>query len=302
METILITGAAGLLGSNLSYNLRSLANIIAVDNNDVNIKGVESICGSALDLQLIDKLMKKHRVTIILHCAALVNMDMCEKDSRNANIVNSLMAGNLSFLADRYNVQMIYISTDAVYPGKKGILYKETDNTKPISIYGKTKLLGEKYVLHYKKNLVIRTNMYGFSYKDKVSFAEWIINSLNENQELNMFDDLYFSPILVNRLCELLFMCVERKLSGLYNICCMGSISKYAFACEIKKQLRLPGSIRKSSMKNHKYFAPRTQNMGMDNSKIVKALNINIPNVDKDIECLRDLYKQGYPQRLKEGK
>ncbi len=40
----------------------------------------------------------------------------------------------------------------------------------------------------------------------------------------------------------------------------------------------------------------------MDNSKIVKALNINIPNVDKDIECLRDLYKQGYPQRLKEGK
>jgi dTDP-4-dehydrorhamnose reductase len=301
MENILITGAAGLLGSNLSYILRSSANIIAIDKNEISIKDVTSICGSALDLHLVNSLMIKYKISVILHCVALVNMDMCEEDAYYANIVNNLMAGNLSFLADKFNAQMIYISTDAVYPGKGRILYKETDDTNPISIYGKTKLLGEKYVMLYKKNLIIRTNIYGFNYRDKDSFGEWIIDSLRNNQELSMFDDLYFSPILVNRLCELLFMCIDRKLSGLYNICCSGSISKYEFACEIKRQFKLSGSISKASMKNHKYFAPRTQNMGMDNSKIKKALNVDIPSVEVDVAYLKDLYDQGYPRKLKGG-
>jgi dTDP-4-dehydrorhamnose reductase len=301
MENILVTGAAGLLGSNLCYILRSKANIIALDKNEIYIESIKSICGSALDLHLVSDLMVKYGITAIVHCAALVNLDNCEEDENYASIVNSIMTGNLSFLADKFNAQMIYISTDAVYPGIESGLYSEPEPTNPISVYGKTKLIGEYYVKQYKKNLIVRTNMYGFNYREKESFGEWIINSLKHNKDLSMFDDLYFSPILVNRLCEILLLCIERKLNGLFNICCTGSISKYEFACEIKHQFKLPGSITRSSMKSYDFLAPRTQNMGMDNSKIKNALKIEIPFVDSDIECFKELYDQGYPLKLKGG-
>jgi len=302
MLNILVTGAAGLLGSNLSYLLRDKANIIAFDRNPVVMESVSYVYGSVLDVYTVEKVIKNFSVDVVIHCAALTNMDICEQDPNYAEIVNTVMTSNLACVSDRYGVKMVYISSDSVYPGTKAGLYAENEAPAPISVYAKTKLMGEEATLRYPRNLVVRTNLYGFNYRDKESFGEWVINALSEGRELKMFDDLYFSPILVNRLADLIMASIKADLKGLFNICCTGSISKYDLGCEIKERFELKGDIIRSSMKSHQYIAPRTQNMGMDNRLIRETLGVDIPSAIEDVKLFKALYDVGYPSKLKEGK
>jgi dTDP-4-dehydrorhamnose reductase len=266
------------------------------------MEGVSYVCGSVLDVYMIEKILKDFDVDVVIHCAALTNMDACEQDPNYAEIVNTVMSSNLACASEKYGVKMVYISSDSVYPGTKAWLYAEDEFPAPISVYAKTKLMGEETTLRYPRNLVVRTNLYGFNYRDKESFGEWVINALAQGKDLMMFDDLYFSPILVNRLSDLIMTSIDFDLKGLFNICCTGRISKYDLGCEIKEQFGLPGNIVRSSMKDHRYIAPRTQNMGMDNKLIRETLSIDIPTAIEDVKLFKVLYERGYPSRLKEGR
>ena len=157
--------------------------------------------------------------------------------------------------------------------------------------------------------------------KDKKAYIEFLSNLLkgksyvelaymtgilpiakySSGSELNMFYDLWFSPILVNELAEILALCMEKDVCGLYNICATGSISKYDMAMEIKKAFELTGTINRASMKNFEFRAPRTQNMGMDNAAIRKLLNISIATPQEGVARFRQLWDEGYPQLLKKG-
>lgn len=302
MKSIFITGLAGMLGSNLAFLLRDKYKIFGIDKNPVGIEGIICEEGSALDTLRVEDIIKENSIDIFIHCAALVNVDLCEQKPDYAEIVNYEMTKNLANICNRNGTKFIFISTDAVFPGTKLGLSNELDETGPISVYGKTKLVAETAVLKNKNNLVIRTNIYGFNYRDKNSFGEWIVQALHSDEALNMFSDLTFSPILVNRFVEILDICMEKDLKGIYHICCTGMISKYDLGVAIQKAFKIPGRINSTSMKDFEFAAPRTKNMGLDNSKIRKELNMEIPTALEDAQEFYRLWQDGYGKRLKEGK
>ena len=301
MKSIFITGIAGMLGSNLAYLLKDAYHISGVDLNKVQISGVDSHLFSAFDLEKIRELFLQHKVDVLIHCAALVNVDECEEKPDYAQKVNYELTKNLADLCRELKIKMIFISTDAVFDGNKEGLYKETDLPGPISVYASTKLQAEQYVQQFSENIVVRTNIYGFNYREKNSFGEWIISSLNNNDNLSMFYDIYFSPILVNELASILSMCIDRNLCGLYHICSTGSISKYEIAIAIMEEFKLSGAIFQASMEDHEFRAPRTKNMGLSNEKISKELGIHISTPLEGVKEFKRLYDRRYHEQLKKG-
>ena len=301
MKSVFITGIAGMLGSNLAYLLRNKYRVSGVDLHPVNIRRVTCNVFSALELDQIKEQLIRNRVDTVIHCAALVNMDECEVHPEYAERINYLLTKDLAEVCAALGIRMIYISTDAVFDGRSDSLYREEDIPNPISVYGKTKRRAEEAVLSIEGNLVTRTNIYGFNYREKQSFGEWILNSLISNIELNMFYDLYFSPILVNELAELLEQCMERELSGLYHVSSTGSISKYDIALAIQKEFGLEGSINKVSMRHYQFKAPRTRNMGLSNEKLCRALGLHIRTPLEGVTEFKRLYDTGYPEVLRSG-
>mgnify|MGYP001244308042 CR=1 FL=1 len=302
MASILVTGIAGMLGSNIAYLLRQRHTICGVDRNDVHIEGTHTVKDSVLNVALLSNLIDEHNVDTLIHCAAIVNVDACEIHPDYAEIVNVIMTDNIAWLCREKHVKMIYISSDAVYSGEKEGLNSEDDVPAPISIYGKTKLAAEAVVLKRPGNLVLRTNMYGFNYREKLSFSEWLLKSLSEGAELNMFYDILFSPLLVNHLVDVLEQCINKDLTGLYNAGCTGAISKYDLGVAFSKAFHLPNEIKRGSMKDFQFKAPRTKNMGLDNTKLKQALGIELQTPLEEVEAFRALYEQGYGERLKSGK
>jgi len=302
MSSILITGIAGMLGSNLAYLLRHKHTICGVDRNHVHIEGTHTVKDSVLNIALLSRLIEEHHVDTLIHCAAIVNVDACEIHPDYAEIINVIMTDNIAWLCKEKHVKLIYISSDAVYSGEKEGLNTEDDTPAPISIYGKTKLAAEKLVLARPGNLALRTNMYGFNYREKLSFGEWLLKSLTEEAELNMFYDILFSPLLVNHLVDVIDLCIEKDLTGLYNAGCTGAISKYDLGVAFSKTFDLPNETKRGSMKDHQFKAPRTKNMSLDNTRLKQALGIDLPTPLEEVQDFRTLYEQGYGEKLKSGK
>ena len=173
------------------------------------------------------------------------------------------------------------------------------DKTSPINIYGETKLMGENIVRKNKKNLILRTNIYGFNIQNKNSFGEWIYTSLLEDKELQMFTDIDFSPILVNDLAEIIDLSIKKDISGLYHACGTGCISKYDFGCNLKEIFKIStGKITESNSENFSFKAKRAKHMGMDNKNLCAELSCEVRTPIESIKEFYRLYKKGYKEEL----
>ena len=296
---LFITGLAGMLGSNIAYELKKKYSISGVDLVNVNMPEVEAFCFDMLDFEKLLSCLEAIKPDIIIHTAAAVNVDRCEIEPEYAQNLNVKLTENICKIADMIQAKIIYISTDAVFDGKQVELYVETDETNPVNVYGKTKLQGENLVKQNKNNVLFRTNIYGFNIQEKDSFGEWIYNGLLKNQELNMFEDIDFSPILVNDLANVIDLAIQKKVSGLYHVCGTGCITKYTFGCELKKIFKIPtGKINKTQSDKCSFKAMRAKHMGMSNKNICDLLDCKIRTPIESIEEFYRLYNKGFKAEL----
>lgn len=301
MKRIYITGIAGLLGGNAGYLLKNKYSIAGVDIININMDNVQTESFDMLDEKLLKQSLKRFKPDVVIHTVAAINVDKCEEDIQYAKKLNVILTQTVTNTCNELGIKLIYISTDAVFDGEKVELYDELDLTNPVNVYGSTKLEGEQIVLKNKSNLVLRTNIYGFNIQNKNSFGEWILYSLIENKTINMFDDINFTPILVNELANILGMAIEKDLSGLYNACGTNSISKYDFAVLIKDTFAIKsGVINKTISDTFPFKAKRSKNMGMSNLKLRNELNLKISTPKESIVLFKELYDNGYVKNLKE--
>ena len=298
-ESVYISGIAGLLGSNISYLLKEKYHIYGIDRNKFLMPGVTAYQGDVLNYDLLKDSIVGSKSNYIIHCAALVNVDYCEENPKECYELNVELTRKIASIANEVGAKMIFISSDAVYNGDVKGLHKEIETISPISEYAKSKQMAEKVVLNSYNGLVIRTNILGYNYREKKSFNEWVEDSLTNGFSLNMFDDIYFSPITVNELAMIIDKCMDNSVSGLFNICSTGSISKYDIGNEIKKVFKLEGQINSISMNNFDFVAPRTRNMSMSNDKIKNELGIEISNCQETVQQLYNLRKNGYQEKMR---
>lgn len=293
-KTIYVTGIAGLLGNNIVSELGNQYKVTGADKCKNSIKTDYDVFDLIDELRLYDSINRR-KPDAIIHTAALVDVDLCERDKELAYKLNTEMTRTLVDIAKEKSIKLIYISTDAVFDGKKKGLYVEEDNVNPLNEYAKSKLLGEQYVQQIKNSLILRTNIYGINVQKKKSFGEWVADSLYQNQTIHMFEDIFFSPILVNELARIIEQCLERNLTGLYHACGTGAISKYNFGIYLKKVFNInTGEIIKSSSDSMSFIAPRSKNMGMSNEKLCRELNIKIRTPEESIIEFYRLYEKKY--------
>ena len=302
MNKILITGGSGLLGSNLSKLATSKFEVYATYNkNEVGMKDVHFF---QIDLTKKEQLVKIEQIRpdFIIHCAALTNVDYCEDNPNETYNQNVLASINITEIAPKIGAYLIHISTDSVFDGAKGN-YKEDDMPNPINVYGKTKLEAEQKILSiHAYSCIVRTNIYGWNKRDKFSLAEWMLNKLTNNEELPALKDIYFSPILVNDLAEVLFKLQEKKYEGIVHIAGSETCSKLDFAYIIAevfgldKSLIKPISIHELGLK-----APRGRNTSLNVSKAEKILKEHLPKAKDGLVKMKKLHEEGYVEELKYG-
>lgn len=282
---IYVTGIAGMLGYGIYRILRDKADIMGMDALDIKIPGLSYQVMSLFNMEAVEKDIAQKKPDILVHTAAMVNVDGCEENQKEAEDLNTAVTEQLSILCDKYGIKMIYISTDAVFDGESPELYTEETLVNPLNVYGRTKLEGEYAVLRYQNNLVFRTNIYGINIQKKQSFGEWIYLSLQEGQTLHMFSDIDFSPILVDELAELIYEACKKELRGLYHACGTGCITKYDFAIKLKEIFQIEsGIIHKTTSDTVQFKAKRSKHMGMSNKKLSDALQRKISTPEKSIE------------------
>ena len=208
-----VTGASGMLGTSIISEISKKHEILATSRT----KGLEAknIKWDLFDLTNISHLKKwlvESSPDLVIHCAAMVNIEECEKNFELARKLHIESTKTIASYLDSHNKKLIYISTDSVFDGKKKKSYFESDSPNPLNVYAKTKLGGEDLVQGMDNGLVLRTNIIGWMRNDGASFSEWLISGLNHKIELNLFNDVNFTPIHVDDLSLIIEMIISKPI------------------------------------------------------------------------------------------
>jgi dTDP-4-dehydrorhamnose reductase len=301
VKKIIITGAAGMLGTAVIDHLMNFYSVTSTDQIiGFSPRGVRWHQMDLLEMDGLARWIRLEKPDAVVHCAALVNVDACEKDQDLAVRLHEGTTKTIGDVLQSYGGKLIYISTDSVFNGKKDKPYTEDDPVDPPNIYAKTKYNGEKATLTSAKNVVLRTNIFGWSRAEKLSFAEWVLKGLITNKQLTMFTDVFYSPIHVSHLAEIIREIISEDLCGLYHATGSTVLSKHEFAIKIACIFGLkPDSIIATSVEDANLIAKRPKNMALDNSMLSKSLKQRIPSVDDGLMLMKKQYDTGWVAAVK---
>ncbi|UCD55159.1 MAG: SDR family oxidoreductase [Candidatus Omnitrophota bacterium] len=289
MKKLLITGASGMLGSNLVSEIGKRYEVFGLYRNHPNPELKNQFKVDITDHEKLKRVIDSVRPDFFVHTAALTNVDTCERDFDLARATNSLATRDLASILKPYGTRFIYISTESVFDGKKGN-YNETDTPRPINNYAKTKHEGEVFVEQLSDNFVIiRTTIFGWNHvKEPGSFAEWVYKSLRDKQTIKMFTDVMFSPITVNTLSLLIDKLLQMDFTGTLNIGSKDSLSKCKFGIFLAGLFGFDrSSIMPISVDSFKFAAKRPKNVSLNVSKAEGILG-PLPTVEDELRVFHE--------------
>jgi dTDP-4-dehydrorhamnose reductase len=288
-----VTGASGMLGSAIIKVLSGAHEIFATSRSKgLSLYNVKWDCFDLTDSNHLTRWLVDTDVDLVIHCAAMIDVDKCEDSVIRATKINSESTRALSAHLDRLGKKLIYICTDAVFDGKKKGAYIETDKVFPLNVYAKTKLLGEDSVLKTSRGLVLRVNIIGWRADEKKSFFEWLLEGLKEKKNLNLFDDVFFSPLNVADLAKIISQIIDKELIGIYHCGSRDFCSKYQFGIRVAEIFGLPSNkVTQVSLKDVSLRAHRPKNLVLNSTKLVKVLGHQLPSVDEAINLMKKQYE-----------
>ncbi len=299
---ILITGASGLLGLNLGLRCSAEHTVDGLVHSHMLKEIPFSV--HAVDLEEendVHTVFDRFKPDAVINCAALANVDACEKSPQQAHILNAEMPGWLAEDCDRHAVKLVQISTDAVFNGLKSGKYTEKDTTHPLSLYARTKLEGERNIQQVNSSaLILRVNFYGFSISQRRSLAEIFLHTLQTGKTMFGFTDVLFSPLYVVDLADIMLKMMKKDLSGVYHVTSPESLSKYDFGRNIAEKFDLDADlIHPISVEEATFLtAPRSKNLVLDPQKAQDALNMELPGQKEGLEHFYRDHEDGLAQKI----
>ncbi len=271
---LLITGKDGQLGTELSkfYDGKALF----TNSSDLDIT----------DYDKVQKFINNNNIDTIINCAAYNAVDLAEDDVDSAYNVNCKGVENLA----KTGCKLIHFSTDYVFDGKSSRPYLPSDNTDPISVYGKSKLAGEEALLkHSKIFMVVRTSWLYSNYGS--NFVKTIRRLSPFNDSLNVISDQIGTPTYAYDLASAVFEILpklNKENSGIYHFSNEGVCSWYDFAYEIVRLSKLNSEINPIRSDQWVSRAKRPMYSVLNKSKIKDTFKISIPNWKESLEkCIK---------------
>ncbi len=277
---ILITGSAGFVGKFLFNYLKSENQVYGISrrSSDTTTHPFD------ISNQDISKILNEIALDVIIHSAALTNVDYCEEHQDEAEKTNVFGTENLVKWCKVNDKKMIYISTDYVYAGETNN-YDEDSETNPVNYYGKTKLEAENLVKTLHNWAILRpTVIFGY---DKLG-TNFLMQMLNIKEPKKICDDQISNPTDVNVLCEYVKRVIEKDVKGIFVATGPETLDRYEFAMLIADVFGLDKNLIlkvKTSDLNQK--GKRPLNNGTNSSKIRKILGYNCPTLKESLEKIK---------------
>jgi dTDP-4-dehydrorhamnose reductase len=278
---ILITGASGFLGGYLVREAQGRGEVVGTYwEHSVALSGVDWHRLDLTNLVELAKFVRKVRPQIIIHSAALANLDTCEAQKDLAWRTNVDAARMLAAAAREVGSRLIHISTDMVFDGKKGN-YGENDPPEAISYYGYSKRAAEEAVLRaYPEALVVRVALlYGFPVAGGNSFSAEIYHRLRAGEKIKVFVDQFRTPIWGGNAAAAIMELAGTPQCGVLHLAGQERLSRSEFARELARQMNADAALLEEiSMHEIKWLVPRPQDVSLRVSRAQQILKTPLFN------------------------
>ncbi|MQN01892.1 MAG: dTDP-4-dehydrorhamnose reductase [Lachnospiraceae bacterium] len=220
MRKIVVTGPNGQLGKAVlkEYKNDADAELISISHREMPIEDLDAVLNKTAELD----------PDVIINCAGYTDVDGCEKNTHLAGRINGIGPRNLAIAAQKTGAKLVHISTDYVFDGCGDRPYVESDAPGPVSAYGRSKLVGEKYVESLcQKYFIIRT---AWLYGDGENFVRSMLRLSESHDQVSVVDDQIGCPTSAAEVAKLIHYLEQTEQYGLYHGVCRGETSWADFA------------------------------------------------------------------------
>jgi dTDP-4-dehydrorhamnose reductase len=272
---ILVTGASGQLGQSFQFIANEYISYKFVLKNSKELDVTNS--------SQVDNAFDLIKPNFCINCAAYTAVDKAESEIDLAYKINVFAVENLANSCKKHNIPFIHISTDFIFDGTKKTPYQETDPTKPLGVYGKTKLEGELILQKtWEKHIIIRTSWVYSQFGN--NFMKTMLRLGAEKTELSVVSDQIGTPTYAVDLAHALLKIVQKPVFGVYNYSNLGVCSWYEFAQKIFEISE--NKIVLHPIKSIQYPTPaeRPKYSVLDKTKIIETFDLEIPNWEDSLK------------------
>ncbi len=288
----LVTGSAGLVGQHVVRDLvQQNHEVYSIYHDDKPMNGTP-IRLDLIDMEKIKQIMQKIKPDVVIHLAAMTNVDLCETEKELAHTINAKSTETLAKEAAKINSFFVYVSTDYVFDGKDS-MRNENDTPNPLGYYGKTKLEGEMSLNNLASNWAIARTSTPFGiHSKKKSFPLWVKENLELNREIKVLTDQYTSPTYVPNLSKMIIEIATKQINGIIHLAGSTRISRYDFAVMMAEKLGLDRSLLlKAKTEDMNWKAKRPKDSSLDVTKAIEILNEKPQTIQQSLSLFIDEMK-----------
>lgn len=274
-QKILITGSNGLLGQKLVHLLHDQKDVevIATSRGENRIELIKGFVYEPLDItdaKAVATVMEKHAPDVVIHTAAMTNVDQCEEDREGCVQLNVEATRNIVNACEVQDSFLVHLSTDFIFDGEDGP-YNEEAKPNPVSFYGETKLESEELVQQSKLRWAIVRTVLVFGISEKMSRSNiilWVKKSVEEGKTINVVNDQWRTPTLAEDLAKGCFLIATKKAEGIFNISGNELLTPYDMAMQTAEYFNLDKSyINETDGSKFQQKAKRPPKTGFDITK-----------------------------------
>lgn len=284
---ILLLGRGGQVGWELQRSMSVLGEVVALDFDAS--RNPQGFCGDFTDLEGLERTVEAVQPDVIVNAAAHTAVDKAESEPDLARTINALAPAALARAAIKTGAWLIHYSTDYVFNGSGSAPWKETNATGPLSVYGQTKLEGERAVVACPKHLILRTS-WVYSTRGG-NFAKTMVRLAGERDALTVINDQFGAPTSAELLADVTAHAIRSlqakpELAGLYHCIAAGETTWHGYAQFVLEQAAALGlpikataeKVAPTTTSSYPTPAKRPLNSRLDTSKLQAAFGLRLPH------------------------
>ena len=292
---ILITGANGLLGQKLVALIAPMTDVdlVATSRGESRIAGIsDPFTYDSMDVgesQNVMEVISRHKPNVVIHTAAMTNVDQCENDHEGCLLMNVQAVENVVKACEENDSFLVHLSTDFIFDGEDGP-YTETDSPNPVSFYGDSKLKAEELVQNSSLSWAIARTILVYGITPGMSRSNiilWVKKSLEEGKHINVVTDQWRTPTLAEDLAMGCYLIASKKAEGVFNIGGKDLLTPYDMAIMVANYFDLDKSfISEADSSTFSQPAKRPPRTGLTLDKSREILGYDPRSFEEGIDLL----------------